>query len=87
MRYDTSETCTHATSWRTAFRELPGLDEDTKLEGLREELVKQGVRLRNKEILKARVVIGARTNWTSDPLSACLDAVKLGVVVGRMMFV
>lgn len=77
MRYDTSEVCTSSTSWRTAFRQLPGLDEDTKLESLREELVKRGINLRIG-VLKARIVISCRPSWTSDPLSAALDAVKQG---------
>jgi hypothetical protein len=77
MRYDTSEVCTSATSWRTAFRELPGLDEDTKLESLREELAKRGITVRTG-VLKARIVISCRPSWTSDPLSAALDAVKQG---------
>lgn len=86
LRYDTSETCTAASSWRTAFRDLPGLDEDTKLETLWDELAKKGIRLRTG-VLKARIFIADRPSWTADPLAACLDAVKLGVMVGRMMFV
>ncbi|KXT12092.1 hypothetical protein AC579_1875 [Pseudocercospora musae] len=86
LRYDTSEPCTVATSWRTAFRELPGLDEDTKLENLRDELARRGIRLR-AGVLKARIFIAERPSWTADPLAACLDAVKLGDLVGRMMFV
>lgn len=77
MRYDTSEICTSATSWRTAFREMPGLDEDTKLENLREQLTKRGIHLRTG-VLKARIVISCRPSWTSEPLAAALDAVKQG---------
>lgn len=77
IRYDTSETCVKASSWRTAFRELPGLDEDTKLEGVREELRQRGVNLR-VGVLKARIVVGCGGVWSSDPLSAALDAVKQG---------
>lgn len=77
MRYDTSEVCTSATSWRSAFRELPGLDEDTKLESLRDELAKRGITVRTS-VLKAKIVISCRPSWTSDPLSAALDAVKQG---------
>ena len=77
LRYDTSETCTKAMSWRTAFRELPGLDEDTKLERLREELKKQGITLR-LGVLKARICIAGGPSWTSDPLAAASDAVKQG---------
>lgn len=77
LRFDTSETCVKATSWRTAFRELPGLDEDTKLESLREELAKRGIRL-GVGVLKARLVVGCTPSWTSDPLAAALDAVKSG---------
>lgn len=77
MRYDTSEICTSTMSWRTAFRQLPGLDEDTKLENLREELVSRGINLRTG-VLKARITISCRPQWTSDPLSAALDAVKQG---------
>ncbi|KAK4494935.1 hypothetical protein PRZ48_014291 [Zasmidium cellare] len=86
MRYDTSETCVKASSWRTAFRELPGLDEDTKLDGLREELAKRGVRL-GVGVLRARLVVGCTPSWTSDPLATALDAVKSGFMVGRMMFI
>ncbi|KAF2164771.1 hypothetical protein M409DRAFT_67522 [Zasmidium cellare ATCC 36951] len=86
MRFDTSETCVKATSWRTAFRELPGLDEDTKLESLRDELAKRGMRL-GVGILRARLVVGCTPSWTSDPLAAALDAVKSGFMVGRMMFI
>ncbi|EME40822.1 hypothetical protein DOTSEDRAFT_74403 [Dothistroma septosporum NZE10] len=85
LRYDTSETCTKAMSWRTAFREMPGLDEDTKLENLKDELSKQGVTLR-VGVLKARICIAGRPRWTSDPLAAALNAVKQGVMVNRMMF-
>lgn len=77
IRYDTSEICVKASSWRTAFRELPGLDEDTKLEALREELKKQGVELK-MGVLRARIRIGCRGVWSADPLSAALDAVKQG---------
>lgn len=86
LRYDTAAACVRADTWRTAFRELPGLDEDTKLEALRDELAKKGVVLR-KGILKARILISCRPMWTSDPLGAALDAVKQGILVGRMMFV
>ncbi|KAK4618015.1 hypothetical protein CLAFUW4_11973 [Fulvia fulva] len=85
LRYDTSETCTKAMSWRTAFRELPGLDEDTKLENLKDELKREGVALR-LGVLKARICIAGGPSWTSDPLAAALDAVKQGVMVSRMMF-
>lgn len=77
LRYDTSEACVKASSWRTAFRELPGLDEDTKLEALSEELRKRGAVLRTG-VLKARLVIGTSVCWTSDPLTAALQAVKQG---------
>lgn len=86
LRYDTSEICTEATSWRSAFRELPGLDEDTKLQALRDALEEKGVTLRDG-VLKARIRIGCRDVWTSDPLGEALGAVKRGSVVGRMMFV
>ncbi|KAM3424437.1 hypothetical protein BST61_g6441 [Cercospora zeina] len=86
LRYDTSETCTKAGSWRTAFRELPGLDEDTKLEALRDRLVKRGITLR-PGVLKARLLISCQPSWTSDPLNAALEAVRSGLMVGRMMFV
>lgn len=77
MRYDTSEICTSASSWRTAFRAIPGLEEDTKLESLRDELAKRGIFVRTS-VLKARIVISCRPSWTSDPLGAALEAVKQG---------
>ncbi|EME78269.1 uncharacterized protein MYCFIDRAFT_80697 [Pseudocercospora fijiensis CIRAD86] len=83
LRYDTSETCTAATSWRTASCEIPGLDEDTKLENLRDELARKGIRLRTG-VLKARIFIAERPYWSSDPLSACLDAVGLRVLNSRI---
>lgn len=86
LRYDTSEICTEATSWSSAFRELPGLDEDTKLQALRDALEKEDVVLR-AGVLKARIRIGCRDVWTSDPLGEALEAVKRGSIVGRMMFV
>ncbi|GIZ41462.1 hypothetical protein CKM354_000476500 [Cercospora kikuchii] len=86
LRYDTSEICTKAASWRTAFRELPGLNEDTKLEALRDQLAKRGIILR-PGVLKARILISCQPSWTSDPLNAALEAVRTGLMVGRMMFV
>jgi hypothetical protein len=85
LRYDTSQTCTSASSWRTVFRQLPGLDEDTKLEHLRDALFKEGISLR-PGVLKAKILIGCGPSWTSDPLSAALDAVKQGMMVERMMY-
>lgn len=78
MRYDTSEICTSSSSWRTAFRELPGSDEDRKLEHLREELTNRGIHLR-AGVLKARIVIACRPSWTSEPLSAASNAVQQGM--------
>lgn len=77
MRYDTSETCTSPTSWRTAFRQLPGLDENTKLENLRAELATRGINLK-PGVLKTRITIACRPSWTSDPLAAASDAIKQG---------
>lgn len=86
IRYDTSETCTEVTSWRLAFRRLPGLDEDLKLQTLRDMLKAKGVVLRDG-VLKVKVRIGNREVWTSEPLQEALEGVKKGEVVGRMMFV
>lgn len=86
IRYDTSETCTEVTSWRLAFRRLPGLDEDLKLQTLRDMLKAKGVVLRDG-VLTVKVRIGNREVWTSEPLQEALEGVKKGEVVGRMMFV
>ncbi|KAF2217110.1 hypothetical protein CERZMDRAFT_89772 [Cercospora zeae-maydis SCOH1-5] len=85
LRYDTSETCTKAGSWRTAFRELPGLDEDAKLEALRDRLAKRGIVLR-PDVLKARLLVSCQLRWMSDPLNAALEAIRSGLMVGRMMY-
>jgi len=62
------------------------LDEDLKLQTLRDMLKANGVVLRDG-VLKVKVRIGNREVWTSEPLQEALEGVKKGEVVGRMMFV
>ncbi|KAK5121750.1 hypothetical protein LTR85_004625 [Meristemomyces frigidus] len=86
IRYDCSETCTNPASWRRAFLDLPGLDEDVKLGKLRNRLAESGISLRG-EVLKAGIRINGRLVWTTDPLSEARNAVKVGDLVGMVMFV
>lgn len=86
IRYDCSETCSDPASWRKAFLDLPGLNEDDKLGKLRNRLAENGIFLQ-EDVLKAGIRINGRLVWTTDPLSEARDAVENGSLVGRVMFV
>ncbi|KAK4544388.1 hypothetical protein LTR36_004279 [Oleoguttula mirabilis] len=86
IRYDCSETCTNPASWRRAFLDLPGLNEDEKLGKLKSRLAEHGIFLQG-DVLKAGIRINGRLVWTTDPLSEARHAVRNGSLVGRVMFV
>ena len=86
IRYDCSESCSDPRSWRCAFLDLPGIDEDQKLNTLKSRLVEQGTLLQY-DVLKAGVRINGVLVWTHDPLSEAREAVQRGALVGRVMFV
>ncbi|KAF2772759.1 hypothetical protein EJ03DRAFT_170024 [Teratosphaeria nubilosa] len=86
IRYDCSEACNDPRSWRLAFQDLPGMDEDAKLTKLKQRLAEDGVILQG-EVLKAGLRINARLVWTADPLAEARSAVQSGSLVGRVMFV
>lgn len=68
LRYDCSETCADPASWRRAFLDLPGMNEDAKLGKLRSRLAEHGVFLQ-EGVLKAGIRINGRLVWTTDPSS------------------
>ncbi|KAI6792277.1 hypothetical protein KC363_g4304 [Hortaea werneckii] len=86
IRYDCSESCLDPRSWRRAFLDLPGMDEDQKLLTLKSRLAEQGTLLQY-DVLKAGVRINGVLVWTHDPLSEAREAVQRGALVGRVMFV
>ncbi|KAH9827938.1 hypothetical protein Tdes44962_MAKER02692 [Teratosphaeria destructans] len=86
IRYDCSEACNDPKSWRRAFQDLPGMDEDAKLTKLRQMLAEKGIFLQS-EVLKAGLRVNARLVWTADPLTEARSAVQIGSLVGRVMFV
>ncbi|KAF2171545.1 hypothetical protein M409DRAFT_50966 [Zasmidium cellare ATCC 36951] len=85
LQYDTTETCEQGTSWRTAFRGLPGLEQETKMRDLKEEMSKHGVELR-AGVLKCRILLSNGPVWTTHPMNASLEAADNGMMVCRMMF-
>lgn len=86
IRYDCSETCNDPRSWRRAFLDLPGMNEDDKLGRLKNRLAEKGVFLQY-DALKVGIRINGAVVWTHDPLAEARDAVQRGALVGRMMFV
>jgi len=86
IRYDCCEVCEDPRSWRMAFQDLPGMDEDRKLEKLRASLTQEGIFLRD-EVLKVGLKVNGRLRWTADPLGDAREAVENGWLVGRVMFV
>ena len=86
IRYDCSEVCSNPVSWRRAFLDLPGLDEDVKISRLRNQLAEKDIFLQ-EDVLKASIKINGRLVWTGDPLGEVRAAVQNGSLVGRVMFV
>lgn len=77
LRFDTSETCADATSWRTAVQETSVLDQRRKMGNLQEELLRCGLLLQ-AGVLKCRVLLGSGEVWTDDPMRTALAAANYG---------